>query len=527
MNLIAILKTPKKFILLFLFVAQINTAQNYDPNFFPIGVWSVKGDFRSVDDFLFNLHTAGQYHQTSFHNLKSQGFNSVFLSYDPIGPTLDTILKIAESYDMKVISSMQHLYEVVSQSNYQTVTDTDIIQAIEADSINRLKASSAVLGYYLYDEPLPGWIDFNVLQNARNILTQMTSDAPHPILSCWNDEQHMDTLNGYLNLDVLMMDTYPFEDGDAYGDISDYMPSYFYDGPGSDPMPYSDYINLVRQNHCDATNKPLWVVLQAFGDLETPDNGGYWRQVYPKEIRLEVYLAIMNGAKGIWYFLYESEYPYLLGLLDVSGQPTQRLTEVTAVNYELQALSNTLLKLKVYDNQTAISTSEGKAVLHYDNASNQHYKYVIAVNTDVNNISTPAISINKNDIGYQVSSVINMLNNQTVPYTETANQIIITPTIDVGNGLVLKLSDQTADIENTHLANQIEIFPNPTTNFIHINSGTLTILAYSLYDFSGKKIMENKTNVNNLIDMRALSKGIYYIKIQTKTGDKTLKVIKE
>ena len=497
--------------------------QNYDPDFFPIGVWSVKGDFRSVDDFLYNPVTAAQYHETSFTNLKNEGFNSVFLAYDPIGYTLDSILNIAERHNMKVISSMQHLYEVISQSNDQTVTTNDIIQAIENDSINRLKQSPAVLGYYLYDEPLPGWIDFDVLENAKNILMQMTSDAPHPILSAWNDEQHMDYIDSYLHPEVLMMDTYPFEDGDAIGDISDYMPSYFANG---DPMPFSDYLNTVYQNHCSQQNRPMWVILQAFGDVETPENGGYWRQVYPKEIRLEVYLSVMNGAKGIWYFLYESEYPYLLGLLDESGQPTQRLTEVVNINNEINTISPILLKLKVAEDQSGVSTDLGKIKLHYDTTTPNQEKYIIAVNTDVSNISNPTIHINKNAIGYDVLSIINMLNNQQISFTETTDEIILTTPIDSGSGVLLKLSNQAVSIDEMNIKKQIQIYPNPVTDNLFIHANYIQAESYELYNIYGDKIMYGKIHDNEAINMNKVSEGIYFIKINTPKGFVTYKVLK-
>jgi len=111
------------------------------------------------------------------------------------------------------------------------------------------------------------------LENVKNILTNLTSDSPRPILSTWNDETQMSYIDSFLDLDVLMMDAYPFEDGDEIGDISQYMPSAFV----TNPMPYSDYLNTVRENHCDIQDRPMWVVLQSFGDLETPGNGGNWR----------------------------------------------------------------------------------------------------------------------------------------------------------------------------------------------------------------------------------------------------------
>ncbi len=516
-------KTKILFFLSLLFSSAVFT-QNYNPDFFPIGVWSVKGDFRSVDDFLFNVNTAASYHHASFSNLKSEGFNAMYLSYDPIGYTLDTILDIAELYNMKVIPPMQNLSWLISQSNDQTVTDDDIVQAIMNDSIDRIKRSSAILGYYLYDEPLPGWIDFDVLHNARNILTNMTSDAPHPVLSTWNDEQHMSYIDSYLNLDVLMMDTYPFEDGDAEGDLSDYMPSYFSSMP--DPPPYSDYINTVRENHCKTNKRPFWVVLQAFGDVETPENGGYWRQAYPKEIRLEVYLAIMQGAKGIWYFLYESEFPYLLGMLDVSGQPTQRLLEVADVNAEINEISGTLLKLNVCNNQSGISIDYGEVKLHVDSSATSPEKYVIAVNTDVFSSSTPTITIKKEDIGYNVQYIQNVNNHQLYSYTENETEIYFSVPIDEGSGVLLKLSSQPSSIDQYKLKNSVRLYPNPVKDNLFVQREDDSTTPFGIYDLQGCIKINGTLQKNNTINVNSLSPGIYLLKLKTNQTVMTTKFIK-
>jgi len=497
-------------------------AQKYDSSFFPIGVWSIRGDFRAVDDFLFNVETAAKFHHTSFKNLHDQGFNAAYLSYDPIINTLDTILDIAEMYDMKVVANMRHLFYLIGESNNTTITDSDIIQALKSDSIELLKNSPATLGYYLYDEPLKGWIDFDVLGNVKNIMKDMTSDNPLPILSTWNNEPQMSYIDSYLNLDVLMMDAYPFEDGDDIGDISQFMPSAFV----TDPMPYSDYINTVRENHCDSDNRPMWVVIQSFGDIETPENGGYWRQVYPKEIRLQVYLSIMQGAKGIWYFLYESEYPYLLGLLDVSGQPTQRLLEVMDINSEINEISETLLKLSVDKDQSGVSIDEGEIKIHYDSSKDKPEKYIIAVNTDIISVSNPTITIQNNSIGYEVSSILNVKNNQAIEFTQTETEITLSLPIEQGNGVLLKLSDETVSIDNLDLNNQIKVYPNPVNDKLYLGHDYIEIDSYEIFDVIGKLIRFSELGENNTIDVNSIKEGVYFLKVNTKQGIVTYKIVK-
>jgi len=510
-------------ILINLLLINCLNAQNHDKDFFPIGVWSVRGDFRPVDDFLFNVDKAATFHHTSFKNLKEQGFNAAFLSYDPIGPTIDTILDIAEINQIKVIPPMINLHSFIRKNENQNVTDEEIQKSILKDSLNRIKNSSQILGYYIYDEPLPGWIDFDLLRRSKNILKSMTIDAPHPILSTWNSEEHMDYIDSFLDLDILMMDSYPFEDGDAIGDISDFMPSYFTSMP--DPPSYSDYINTVRENHCNTKNRPLWVVLQAFGDLNEPENGGYWRQVYPKEIRLEVYLAVMQGAKGIWYFLYESEYPYLLGMLDVSGQPTQRLIEVIKINKEINAISSVLLNLKVEPDQSVVSIDFGEVKLHIDTSSINRDKYLICVNTNVFSESHPTISIDYNYVeGNKLASIIDVLTGETIPFNQIENKIIFSPIIEAGSGRLIKFNVAPLSTEEYKPKKYLSVVPNPVSDILNIISN-YKIEYFQLLDITGRLLQKGKLNKNK-INITILKTGIYFIKFNTNKGILTKKIIK-
>ncbi len=490
-------------------------SQNYDSTFFPIGVWSIRGDFRGIDDFLYNVETAASFHHTSFKNLKEQGFNSVFMSYEPIIYTLDTIMDIAEMYDMKVIPPFTNLQHLIESGNENEVTDSAIRAALIDDGIERIKVSPATLGYYVYDEPLPGWIDFDVLERAKNILIEQ-SGGNHPVLSTWNDEQHMNYIDNYLHPDVLMMDSYPLEDGDAIGDLSDYMPSYFSSMP--DPPPFSDYLNTVRTNHCDSLNRPMWVVFQAFGDLESQENWGFWRQVYPKEIRLQVYLSIMQGAKGIWYFLYESEFPYLLGMLDVSGQPTQRLTEAAAVNAEINKISNVLLKLRVINDSSVVFSNNGEVKMHVDYSSEQNDKYIIVVNTDVFDTINTTVSVNKSAIGYSVKSIINMSDDNELSITESNSLIEFTVRLGAGSGALIKLSDKVSGTSNLPLTDIISIFPNPTASTLHLQNGNYKLIKYSIYNTLGALIDANSQPDGETIDVNLLKPGVYILQLNTNKG---------
>ena len=88
---------------------------------------------------------------------------------------------------------------------------------------------------------------------------------------------------------------------------------------------------------------PLWAVMQAH------NWGTNWREPTPAEIRVQVYLALVHGAKGIYYFQYSSGLDHggnpVHGLVDASYAITPKWTEVKSLNAMLKKLDDTLLAL--------------------------------------------------------------------------------------------------------------------------------------------------------------------------------------
>ena len=65
------------------------------------------------------------------------------------------------------------------------------------------------------------------------------------------------------------------------------------------------------------------------------------------------------------------------------------------------------------------------------------------------------------------------------------------------------------------LENKINIFPNPTSDILHIEIPNQSIQKIDVYDITGKHLKEFITAD---IDMSNLKQGIYYIKISTKSN---------
>ncbi len=83
--------------------------------------------------------------------------------------------------------------------------------------------------------------------------------------------------------------------------------------------------------------------------------------------------------------------------------------------------------------------------------------------------------------------------------------------------LVLQYGDCSTPGGNTGVVDKaidaISIYPNPTSDVIHISS-TSTITDYTIYNMIGNKVMMSNVNASNLIvDISTLTKGVYFVEV--------------
>jgi hypothetical protein len=72
--------------------------------------------------------------------------------------------------------------------------------------------------------------------------------------------------------------------------------------------------------------------------------------------------------------------------------------------------------------------------------------------------------------------------------------------------------------------NQIKIYPNPTTDFIKIETNGFVRRA-ELFNLQGQKV--NTSFSNNKVDVQNIASGVYFLKLQTNKGEVTKKVVKK
>ena len=66
------------------------------------------------------------------------------------------------------------------------------------------------------------------------------------------------------------------------------------------------------------------------------------------------------------------------------------------------------------------------------------------------------------------------------------------------------------------LAPEIHLYPIPATHVLKFNSDFLEIDKITIFNTIGQKIMEqNKKPVGNFIELKEMSRGIYYLRFQS------------
>ena len=134
----------------------------------------------------------------------------------------------------------------------------------------------------------------------------------------------------------------------------------------------------------------------------------------------------------------------------------------------------------------------------------------------------------------QIASLIVVLDDdiakKEVPFTMSINPTALL--IDaVEQDYPLNLQTSTADISTTRVDPLqelgIEVFPNPSQDFVQIRSSQHQLKSISILDISGRSLMKQSMQGNSLstrMDLSTYSPGLYLLQIETSHGMGTTKL---
>jgi hypothetical protein len=94
--------------------------------------------------------------------------------------------------------------------------------------------------------------------------------------------------------------------------------------------------------------------------------------------------------------------------------------------------------------------------------------------------------------------------------------------------LIVSGINQTLSTTNFN-GNLINIYPNPTTDKLFVNTSDVAVSQYEVYDLQGRLVKSNKVNdlTSFTIDMNDINAGMYLVQIQTANGISSHKIIKK
>lgn len=171
--------------------------------------------------------------------------------------------------------------------------------------------------------------------------------------------------------------------------------------------------------------------------------------------------------------------------------------------------------------------------------------YAIGRATD-SHPSTTAIHYSIDENGFSNHTYLNNTSNANPMFTDAANEdftlLSVSPAIDAGDnskvpaGIISDLlgNDRihnatvdmgayeygaTLDIEDFETINNFVIYPNPTSNMVHIKMSQ-DLFKAEIFNIQGQKVLENR---NKSIDVSKLAIGMYLLKIEDTAGNRNTK----
>ena len=261
--------------------------------------------------------------QSLLEDVQTRGLDSVLLT-NSFAARDSGLLDVADRLGMDVYFGLTELHRGWWTSD--ELPTRERAEELLRPVIERLAGHPSLKGYSIADEPT---LD---LREKLAVLTDVihTLDTERPAMPILIGIDRVQTLFDAARPRVLLIDVYPVGFKNPVGDLS--MTGYGY--PNLD---FVSYVRMVSQHRPAGT--PLWMILQ------THRFKNELRQPVPAELRLQNWLAIGEGATGIFWFVYSSQQGWT-GLRDSPAL----MDEVTALTARVRPIRDVLVRsVKVAD----------------------------------------------------------------------------------------------------------------------------------------------------------------------------------
>ena len=281
--------------------------------FFPIGLW-LEGSPQNAG-YTDTAAGAQEYFGRCCADIAAHGFNTITVPNCPPG-YYAILLQKAQDHGLKVVLEVIDLVLLVSQ---QESVSPQTAAAAAQNVFNQVGGWDSLLRYQIRDEPAPSMIaNWITVQREMALI-----DPARPVFSTFLAPESLELLADQSFLAEAVYDIYPHNRGMPAQSMGSFLPA------------------LVAFGQA-ARGYPQWAVLQAFADAN------FWRYPTAEELRADTYLALSAGAKGIFYFIYQSpgNTADVGGLVGPDFAPRPLFAAATQLAGELDALAPLLLTLR-------------------------------------------------------------------------------------------------------------------------------------------------------------------------------------
>lgn len=232
-------------------------------------------------------------------------------------------------------------------------------RSIAQELLKRLSPHPSLGGYYVADEPfLKDVPKVAPLQKAFQ-----EADFDRPSMSVLIGRGRGELIYQQTRPDVMLLDVYPVGYSNAVGDFT-------LRGFGYSDLDFVSYLRLLTRDK--PRSVPLWLILQ------THSFEDQLREPTPSEVRAQNWLAVGEGAKGIFWFIYSSQQ----GWRGLKDNPAL-YDEVSHQTRRVAALRGVLKELFKVPDRFEVSGADVPYASSLQHRDGRHF--VVVVNRDCQN----------------------------------------------------------------------------------------------------------------------------------------------
>lgn len=380
--------------------------------FFPIGVWYEGGVGAYRNDLIpEDPRLAAIEYRRDFSDLAAHGINAAVVPNTQPNhhkPLLDAAADKGVKLIVELDKNGGELGEIVRGglplTNETTKNTFDT-------KLKPIEKHPALLGVQLLDEPGGGSYD-----RYRTVAASLKTYAPKLVpFCCLAGVGNVEEFLTRAKPEVVAFDCYPVGVGNPIGD----------------PRPMLGFQGAALQASLAGLKHqvPVWAVLQVHSIT------GIHRFPTPAEIRCMTYLSLAVGCKGIYWFLYQTEYwnkdrnEFMGGLVDQNFKGDERWVEVGKLAREIRKLVPTLQQLQLAPD-AVVTAANAQAHVLTDSAGRV---YVFAVNTDTLKSRRVTVRLDQ-PAGSRSMEVVKQPSGSIIQAGRIADKLIWTDTLAPGDG---------------------------------------------------------------------------------------------